>query len=252
MQAKMLFQRWKMELGLFSKKDILLLFFSFARTFKSSIIAFLKYFFWLFALETISWTGFFSFNWFAHALFPDLISSLFIFFYILSVRPVVDLRNIVYFYKGRSKLLNFILFFFAYFFLIRFIVGSIAAIVIFPFATYHNVVYLNNHIVNFVSWLALFLKRVFYIPAIFYLLFLLDDVKSVHKFTYHIKKSFNLLFLFFPILFIFAILFSGIYFLDQYLYGYHKLLGAGFNVIISMIFMCLLSVFFLRVKNRIA
>jgi len=238
-------------MSLFSKKDILLIILSFARTFKTSLRAFFQYFFWLALLIILSRANILGLHFFAGAFFADLLSALFIFFYVLCVRPVVDLRNVAYFYQNSKKLLNFIVFYFAYFWITIFLVSFFGAIITLPFASFHNVVYVNNFIVNLAVFIGLILNKILFVSVVFYLLFTLDDVKSVHPILFHLKKSFRLLILFLPIILVFSIAISGLYFLNQYLCMINKILGSSFSILLDMIFICMLSVFFLRVKNRI-
>jgi len=94
---------------MFSKKELLLFFFSWIQTFKRSFVIFIKYFWWLAAAEIVFKTKLFSFKNY-QAIFMGLVtllSMLSIYFSILAIRASIEVKDTHYFISRSKKMLGF-------------------------------------------------------------------------------------------------------------------------------------------------
>jgi hypothetical protein len=117
-------KNWKQSLSLFAKKELVLFLFSWVSTFKRSFPLFLKYFWWLFALELLFRHTYFS-------IFPLAITSLlFIFFSTLSIRASVGNKDWFYFFTNFLKVLTFAAVYLFVFLFVNLIIGHSTNIMI--------------------------------------------------------------------------------------------------------------------------
>lgn len=224
---------WKQSLSLFSKKELLLFIFSCFSTFKRSLPVFLKYFWWLAALELL-------FRHTNFSIFPLAITSLlFVFFSTVSVRASVCNKDWSYFLTNLLKIISFIPVYLFIFLFINLIAGHNTNIMI--DAGVHTVSYSITNTMLQTALAGLTLLATF---------FLLDGMPLVITPWKAIKCAAKSVINYFPILITLLVIYNVFYYL--FLFAMSELspyLIVTFFLVYNFFFICAVHIIYLKIRH---
>jgi len=252
MSLSKVIQVWKGTLSMLSSRERLVFLFSWIKTFRRSVVVFLKYFWWLFLLDVgirimLEWhiqAGIYG------TLITSFVAMLTIFFSILSIRSSVEVKNKAYFISRFKKIYGFGLIFFALMFLLQLTIAIGSG----------TPTWCGTFLKNWATSLSLYGVKLFaqsLITGLIFLssFFLLDSrpkkLTASQAFTCAVKS----LIYYLPLFAILALIYFVVYHLAFYLIYYLILLfkirisGLILTMLINFFFICALNTLYLKIRH---
>lgn len=234
-------KHWKQSYDMFSKKEILLFIFSWIRTFNRSFIVFLKYFWWLIAVEIIFKTNLLSFHAYHTPvmILTTILSMFSIFFLILSVRSSLEVKNVTYFISKIKKLFSFSILYIA-------LVSALTLFIIFN----TGISPMNWALASHMRGANLILQG---IMSVFFLMsgfFIVDNQLTITR-TRIIKNTCKSIFMYLPVLLILSLLYLSFDFIaSSLMWLIHPSLAIISVLFLNFFFACAIAVLYLKIKHR--
>lgn len=233
MPISRLHKAWTQSLSLLSKKELLLFILSWSNTIKRALFVFLKYFWWLVALELVLRNDFFS-------KFPLAITSmLFLFFSSLAIRASVCNKTASYFYHQSLKLINFLPLYLIVFFFIDTVIGAKTNLLI--------VEGINTTSVGIINTVAQTALTGWMLIAAF---FLLDGLPLVITPVKALTCAAKSILTHLPIFALASLSYNLIYYLLlQAISGFSPYLIVLIFLCYHFVFMCAIHIFYLKIRH---
>jgi len=226
---------------MFSKKEVQLFLFSWVQTFKRSFLIFMKYFWWLAAIEIIFKTNLFSFQNHQFILMGIItaISMLSIYFSILAIRASIEVKNTHYFLTRGKKIVGFSIIFVPLFFLLSTAIFFNTGLSAQNWALSTNLGFFN-----------LIFQNIAAIILIISTMFLLDT-RPVADVALAIKNTFVSFSKYFSVIIVLIALYTCFYFLINFILSFfHYSIGIVSILLLNFFFTCAVQVLYLKIKHK--
>jgi len=227
---------------MFSKKELMLFVFSWIKTFKRSIFTFIKYFWWLLAIDVTLQTQLLTLQnqtylWATISLF-SIITMFSAYFAILSIRASLETKNYLYFITNLKKIFGFAVIYLSLFF------GLNAVIMFTTGISSHNwaLSVFTYGIHNIIQTTGVFLL----ITATFFLVDSQDRISGITQAVSCTIKGVSIYFLpFISILTLYILSYYGTTFVFSFFPNVIRVIGL---TTLRFFFICALAVFHLKIR----